>query len=461
MMKKIILGVAALSLVGASVMYMSSCAIKQGPLSPNTNQVSSTDSRSAAMPAVTNFTTGLLSLTGEIRVVFDKKMNPNTLTTGTVLIHYKHVAADNTTEAPYTAFSITYVDELKTLILRPTDVAGWRDNTRYRIQLMHGVASAAGVPLDGNNNNINDGNVLDDYHNQFYTSSAPMTETSYNLSNLTLLSVLVQADIGGVGNYNISKLTNHGNVPASYTYVTITASFQISGIPANLDPSASMALANVDAGGAAPTVISSTVVADQIILVVTLSPASRYELTMLGGLSGIRSSSATTEELNRGMYFARGGTSNSKAEANDKYEVYLSTSAADNTAITYPDINAQSYSGGSRWFRVRFTEEMDLTTLTNANIQLIGNYSGDVYNIVPKLIDIVTEVSTNDTVYVYLPDRFYPADYTQTPSVGVKILVRRYVKSAAGQYFDDNGDGVVLTDDDDHEYGYFTFSSGI
>jgi hypothetical protein len=476
-MKKILLGICGLALCGAGMMYVSSCALQKGPLSPNTTLLGANSGHQGAPQYITfeagspNPSTSPMAVSKTVNIYMTTSLNPTTVNSGNVKV--KTPADDALSETDYTYVVVTYDAGTKCIRLWPDPAHNsgfWDDNKRYRWELTTGITSASGAPLDGNTNGIAEGDAFDSVTRAFYTG-APGGTAYTNSGTITITGLTLASPIGP---YNL-MIGNAGDVPIQWaagvpSYVTLTVTFNR---PVDQDTvwvDDSHIHSNLvfqDSAGTAVTPVAGSVTrtASSITAAFSLQPSSRYMMLAHGGLNGIRSRYQIDTLLKgyqeHGFFFDGNGTGHGAEASDDTLPVYITTQKADATTFLAPTLSSCTY--GSRRWTVTFTtpsgnNKMDPGSLSG-NIQLISGDSAsfDVTDqdhvfgaITPD--SITFDIATN-TAYVYVPMHFIThlndgaGDFAY-----LKVMLLHNLRSQDGIYFDGtqppDGVGGLVTDDE-------------
>lgn len=453
-MKKLLL--AATAIVGLG--FLASCALQQSPLSPSTTLIGAANAlfQGMATPVVDSNPN---TLAGSMVIYFQNgskriAMDPTTINSSTVLVYYK---TTDTAETQFTAVTVSYDTTLQEVSITPTSM--WSVNTRYRVELTTGIRTAAGSAMDGNGNNIAEAATFDNWHTQFSFDYGSLLESAYTFGALTPTNVTVRHEAGSASLIS----ANVNSVPVTYGYVTITAQFNadvdISRIVSGAGLHSNIQVTNVATGVAVGTVQVDGYT-NSVLAVFDLDADTKYRLTLAGGINGLRSSTDQTQNLIQGRFFD--GDGDGVAEAVDLAERFLTTAKSNGDSTAPPTVSGVSWNSSNRRFTVTFSVpsvsgDMDVATLIAANLSLRGSYSGAYYTITPKAIDVISDTQ----VYIYVPDRFYPASGSSTPYVSVGVVVSRNVMSEDGIKLDGNSDGIGGNTDDDYISSTSSIDSGI
>jgi hypothetical protein len=476
-----------LGLMGAGVVYLTSCAAQKGPLSPNTGLLNY-NSASTGLPVVkSTFPATLvgtaIAVSQTVQVTFNMSMNPASFNTSTVQMFAQSV--DGFSETAYPNYTLRYDATGKTLFISPLasyNSGFWADHTTFRLLLTTGVTSISGASLDGNRNGIAEGAAFDNTFTWFYTGAAMLTPGYANVNAYASTNFETTAAL------NVTGLSvNYYSVNADGTTSTATASLataNLAGIAAALPVTITAVFNNrldlatawvsatalapafvlTDANGTpvAPTSVTLTGNNDtmQAVFMGGLSPNTKYKMMIKGGLSGLRSSDEAilapgySGVLMRHSYFSGKGNGYAQASDDTKYRYLFTTASAFTVTAANepPQVSGVTYDSTNRRFVVVFNtfsgnNKMDSSTLNISNIQLLLNANNSAAvtgsgsgSALPK--NLVYDIASN-TLYVYVPDHFSP-----NPAY-FQVLISHNVRDASGLYLDGSRDGISSLDYND------------
>ncbi len=462
-MRKILTGWTMVGLGVALVMGAGGCAKQAGPLSPQAPLMSAETSGNRMLPYLS---TGnwFTNVSDTAEVIFSLPMDPTSFNAGTVLLYT--LDASGVTETLYTNYTMVYLAGAQTLRFTPGGGA-WATNVRYHAVFTTGIRSINGRPLDGNANGIPESDEFDAVHLTTVLGSPAATPNYTNTASGVRISSAALA-YNGVSQAVTLTSPNYLSINGTYTYVTLTAYFAVTG--ASDDPNFSMDTSTfftsatalhpnvsfTDASGQpiTPVLVSVTSTAltnDTLTIVASLAPASKYSFKLKGGLNGIRSSSATNVWLRRGYTLNGNGVSSMEA-SDDTPVTVIQTRNDTNNPLTSVRITSDAYDSTNRRFILTFTVvggigALDPTTINATNFMLSDSgYSG--YACTPSVVEVDNASAPNPVVYVYVPQRFI--DYGTGDAHTLYVMVRKDVKSSDGVMLDQNNDGVPGTSADNY-----------
>jgi hypothetical protein len=467
MIKKLLGGLAVVGLCAGAALYLSSCAQQAGPLNPDLGLLNAS-STTAARELPTATITGPGSVSQTAVVQFSIPMNAATINTSNVVVYRQ--STDGLSEALIT-YTVGYDAAGMRAIITPSGGV-WPTDARYHIVVGVGCQSVTGNQLDGNGNSIPESAEFDNRHTLFSFGTPPVNVTYPGCVQATV-------NVNGGG---LTAGGTMGGIAAAYSYVTVTVNLSLSG-PGTTDPNfaydsgsyfqdATTLHSNVritNAGGAVLTPVSVAVSGTQnelLTIVLSLQPASKYYVTLKGGLNGIRTPlAAANMSIIKGLRFD--GDYDNVAEASDDWKTAtIMTANVDNSALPGFTVNAVTYDAGLRRVTVQFdipvgigTGTLNVSTVNNSSILLIDENDTDVGGdeldkpIIPMAIQLDNFDTTpgtppsNPEVFIYIPEKF-SQDSGDNHDHTVRVIVTPAVLTAEGLAMDNSGDGVLGMPDD-------------
>lgn len=458
-MRKLIVSLITLGLLGSGMVYLTSCAKQAGPLSPSVNMLGVSNADNHRLPQVTSWNNPS-GVSGTAQVIFNIPMDAASFVKGSTVAIFTPDNDQATTESQYTAYSLAYNATSKTLYIIP-DNNQWTDNKYYRLVLTTGIRSALGTQFDGNANNIAEDNAFDQKMYQFWIGSP--TGVGYVLGDLTITGATMDQ---GAGPASIMSGYYFGDINY-YNYVTFTVTFS-----SNMDsPGETYPLwggGNVlpswvsfrDANGAAltPVYVGMTTTAagrynDAIQVAFNFQPNTKYLMRLYSGLNGPRSTGNPTFPLERGRYLDLDGGGAEQNEFMRDMAFQTMQSVGPLAQVYVDDITTEGLNNttppGVRRFVVAYVVptgigQLDPATVNTSNFKVFYNSQEVLLN------GIELDQTTNPgapVVYLYLPLHFVNAS---TGYKTVRVWVSRNVQSSDGIKVDQNGDGVTGTLADDY-----------
>lgn len=454
-MRKLLTGAVLLALCGLTAVYVTSCAKQAGPLSPSLNLLGS--GSDADLVQVDGWSAPS-SVSDTAQVTFDENVDPASLTTNTVLI-YTQNTDNGATETRYTNYSLSYNAQAQLLTIYPTNGL-WDNDKAYRVELTTGIRHFSNHSgLDGNNNQIPESATFDNFHLVFNLGALPVGVPGYS-NNAYLWVATRNWNAAGTGS-DIDEY--EGNIPCSYTYVTLTVQFDpTGGNPPDwrMDKSSFFVDNNTlhpnivftTAAGAAVVPVAGTVTIpawsgdsfSALEAAFVLTPNTQYKFRLRGGLNGIRSSNEPHIALRRVMYLD--GNGSGQAEASDDTRVYtLQTCPSDNN-LPWPavQVTGWTYDSYLRRFEVTFNVPagvgtLDPATIVPNNFRLLNESANPDQPIAPLQVLADNSNPPTPVVYVYVPMLidYRAGNINRT----VRLTVMPEV-SGGGIKLDQNGNGV-------------------
>jgi hypothetical protein len=378
--------------------------------------------------------------------------------------------AGGTSETRFKDYTLTYNAAGQELIIAPTSGA-WSDTIAYRIELTTGLRSIAGAQLDGNYNNIPEVSQFDNYHMRITLGA---TTPYINKDRAVLIDLVNTTWASNANPFPGSSFVfgqNHGYISATYSHVTITVRFTTGApipadfaldpttfysTPTSLHPNVIFTDGNNNPVNPLSIAVSTTVYPNDTLTLVfnNLQPSSKYLFKLKGGLTGIRSSDSSTMRLNRYYYFNGNGSTYADASDDTEPAVFMTQT---NEAQNIPEVAVNDlttyYDSTNRRYVVIFSVPSGIGTLdpasvTNNNFILWNNNSQ--LPVIPATLLLDNSLAPAPVVYVYVPLVLSPYG---AGTYEIWLTVRKEVKSADGTSLDQNGDGVLLTDDDNFQTG--------
>ncbi len=334
---------ALLAVVLAAGLVISGCGKKENPFEPTTSNIAGTVGPMASVgPQVTSIATIAGGTTfykpptyDEIRILFNKDINPATVGTGTILVQ----EVPSMVAAPYT---VTYEPGDRKAVIRTTQV--WDTMKRYLVTVTASVRDLHGNPLDGNGNNFVD---PQDYRRQQFVGATCVT-APYDQAGPTV-ALIYPADNA----YDI-KLTDS-------VYVRIADADSV-------DPTTLVAAnfrLTTESGAAValpPAQVTETVTPQREYLVVFrslgLAQATNYYFT---ATTGIKDRKGNTLDGN--------GNGVSEAESIDRKIVKFRTYDPANAVPSLKVVSATTVDA-NRNLSIRFNRKMNAGMLTSTYIKL-------------------------------------------------------------------------------------------
>jgi len=485
MIKKYLTGTLLLGFCALAAAFATSCARQGGPLSPDLSLLGTGNASNTNLLQVTSAILPT-AVSQTAQVVFNKPVDPNTVIKNTTIRIYTQDstgATPGSSETLYNNYALSFSSDKKILFVTPSN-GGWSDNQQYHAVLTTGVRSAAGAQLDGNLNNIPESSEFDNVH-AVATLGIP-TAPGYNPAYNAIRAInRTYATNSGTSGFNFGSSYDVNNY---YSYVTLTVRFAMSNgnsTDFQMDPgtffvSATALHSNVsliDQNGTPVSPVNVTVTStghpdsmDTLEIAFNPAPNTKYKFKLHGGLSGIRSSNASTLRLLRGFYFSGGGRSYAYAQDDTEYTTFQ-TVRSDGSAVPYVQVTGVDYTGPAvniRFLKVNFNVPGGDGTLAPAtinanNFRFYSSATGRYY--IPSNVVLDNTTAPNPVVTLYLPLTFDPqrADDNGAGYINLQVVVLNTVKAADGTYLN-NGDGVTGENDDTYlspgTYSFYNYYSG-